>query len=314
MLRRALLFLSLASLACAAAAWPAGAARADCGLSGAFRVYSARIVYTGGGAGGMTEPTRELVLSGGRWQFGASAGSFRVAPIAASDWKRWGASPYGPTEKIVLSGWAGGSADGPIEGPLGAVDFLWVLYPVRPPLVSAPGIVELKFGHAVIPRSCPGSKQPAAGRARLTVTPAAVRAGATVHVVAGPFQPDEELSITDTYVLGGRKQTAGLLGGNADARGMLRFDHETLPEAPTGEHLLCVRGGNSGEVACGAFVVEAAAGGASKTTAHGAPGPGTAPAPAGPPTTTSPAAQAPAAGGGWQPPKVGSGYKAPGTG
>jgi len=102
----------------------------------------------------MPPTTRRLTLAGSSWQFGSSSGRFRVAPITNADWRRWGVQPYGPTRKVVFSGWSGGTGTGPIEGTGANVDFFWLIYPARPPVVGAPGVVSLKFGHAVVPRSC----------------------------------------------------------------------------------------------------------------------------------------------------------------
>jgi len=118
------------------------------GVAGQWRVYSARIYYDAGGGGhvskGLSSRTL-LVLPGGRWTFGSSSGTWSLGPIRASDWRRWGVSPYGPRRKIVLRGWNRSLADGPIEES-SRVDFLWVIYRVGPPLVGAPGTVWLKFG------------------------------------------------------------------------------------------------------------------------------------------------------------------------
>ena len=102
----------------------------------------------------MPSTTRRLTLSGGRWHFGTSSGRFRVAAITAADWTKWGIEAYGPTRKVVFSGWSGATATGPIEGTGAQVDFFWLMYPARPPVVRTAGVVSLKFGHAVVPRSC----------------------------------------------------------------------------------------------------------------------------------------------------------------
>lgn len=127
----------------------AGGALAGSGsVAGDWRVYSARIYYDVGGGGAVTKglSSRTLVVSpGGRWTFGTSSGKWVVRPIAASDWRRWGVSPYGPKRKIVLRGWAGSTADGPVEES-SRVDFLWAIYRAAPPLVGAPGTIWVKFG------------------------------------------------------------------------------------------------------------------------------------------------------------------------
>jgi hypothetical protein len=113
-----------------------------------WRVYSARIYYDEGGGGDLSNViTTQLELSdSGAWHFSSSSGAWYTAAITAEDWQRWGADPYGPTSKLVLSGWNGGTADGPVEESGGYVDFLWVIYRVEPPEVSAPGTVWMKFG------------------------------------------------------------------------------------------------------------------------------------------------------------------------
>ena len=155
MLKALVTLTGLAAAATLAAGAPARAAGAPCGLTGAFRIYSSALVYKSGGTGVAPPEYQRITLSGNAWQFGKSRGRFAVAPISAADWKRWGTRPYGPTTKIVLSGWNHGTADGPIETETHAVDFFWVIYSVGPPTISVPGTVELKFGHVVVPKSCP---------------------------------------------------------------------------------------------------------------------------------------------------------------
>ena len=67
---------------------------------------------------------------------GTSLGTYKVAPITATDCKHWCKQ---------------GTAVGPIEtervkGRL-YVDFLWVIYHEHPPIVQYPGTVWLKFSH-----------------------------------------------------------------------------------------------------------------------------------------------------------------------
>lgn len=118
-------------------------------LLGSWRVYSERIYYDIGGGGALGIPTtrRLELLSGGRWKFGDSEGKFTVPEITGEDWARWGVNSYGPSRKIILDGWNGATADGPIEETAGQVDFIWVIYHVEPPTVQNPGTVWLKFGH-----------------------------------------------------------------------------------------------------------------------------------------------------------------------
>lgn len=135
------------SLCAALSLGAAGEAAGPKDVVGSWRVYSATL-YLDSGGGGQNQPlsSRRLELrAGGSWQLGSSAGRWAVAPVKAADWKRWGVDPYGPKRKIVLSGWAGGRADGPIEEST-RVDFIWVIYRAKPPAVSAPGTVWLKFG------------------------------------------------------------------------------------------------------------------------------------------------------------------------
>ncbi len=115
-----------------------------------WRVLSARIFYDQGGGGSLsTTITTRLELSDdGTWTFGSSSGTWDVSGITAGDWARWGIDSYGPTQKVVLEGWNGGTADGPIEESGGQVDFIWVIYPESPPAISAPGTVWMKFGRA----------------------------------------------------------------------------------------------------------------------------------------------------------------------
>ena len=120
---------------------------------GSWRVYSERIYYDVGGAGALLSiasgnaPTQGLILSsGGKWEFGDSKGTWTVTEITDEDWSRWDVSPYGPTRKLVLDGWKGDTADGPVEEST-RVDFIWVIYHVEPPLVQNAGTIWMKFGH-----------------------------------------------------------------------------------------------------------------------------------------------------------------------
>lgn len=124
-------------------------ALADGGFEGLWRVFSSRIFYDIGGAGGMTGTTRTLELDGeGNWAFGSSHGKWSVQPISSGDWEKWGIEPYGPTKKIILEEWNGRGADGPVEESGGNTDFFWAIYPVEPPEVENAGTVQTKFGHA----------------------------------------------------------------------------------------------------------------------------------------------------------------------
>jgi hypothetical protein len=116
-------------------------------LIGSWRIYSSRIYYDVGG-GGTVDTTATQILelkASSKYDFGSSGGTWSVESFSPDDWKRWGIEPYGHTRKILLSGWNGGIADGPIEEST-RVDFIWVIYKVKPPIVSAPGTAWMKFG------------------------------------------------------------------------------------------------------------------------------------------------------------------------
>ncbi|OGV91026.1 MAG: hypothetical protein A3K19_25115 [Lentisphaerae bacterium RIFOXYB12_FULL_65_16] len=124
-------------------------------LVGRWRILSERLFYDKGGGGALLAATganaavtRLLELGEkGDWSFGGSKGKWSVSPATDEDWKRWGIGAYGPTRKLVLADWNGGTADGPIE-ETAQVDFLWVLYRVGPPAVQDPGTAHVKFSRA----------------------------------------------------------------------------------------------------------------------------------------------------------------------
>jgi hypothetical protein len=117
---------------------------------GNWRIFSARLYYDAGGGSDVGTPSSRLLTLavGGTWTYGPSTGTWTIQPIKSADWKRWKVSSYGPTRKVVVVGWSKGSADGPIEESHGRVDFMWLIYHVRRPVVSDPGILYLKFGRA----------------------------------------------------------------------------------------------------------------------------------------------------------------------
>ncbi len=136
-----LLVLSVLALGCASRSQ----ASPDPALAGSWRIYSEEISYDYGGSGTIAPAAWTLVLDpDGTWRFGQSNGTWSVANITSRDWNSWGMDPYGPTRKIVLSGWDGYSADGPIdESPSG--DSFWAIY--RPKDQDTfPGIVQMRFG------------------------------------------------------------------------------------------------------------------------------------------------------------------------
>lgn len=115
-----------------------------------WRVLSARIFYDEGGGGDISDTiTTHLELSqSGAWTFGSSSGGWTVSDITPDDWSRWEIDPYGPTRKIVLNGWNGAVADGPIEESGSVIDYIWVIYPEGPPTIQAAGTIWMKFGAA----------------------------------------------------------------------------------------------------------------------------------------------------------------------
>lgn len=117
-------------------------------VAGRWRVFSERIFYDQGGAGDTsTRGGRDLSLNSNcTWDDGGpTSGTWSVSGIPPSDWQRWQVSPYGPTRKITLNGWSGGIAEGPVEDDHGTVDFIWAIFHVAPPLVAAPGLVEVRY-------------------------------------------------------------------------------------------------------------------------------------------------------------------------
>jgi len=75
------------------------------------------------------------------WRYGNASGKWSTTTIVADDWKRWGIpAQTGLTQKLVLSDWAGGPADGPI----GAADITLVTR-VGPPDYAAPGTLSIIF-------------------------------------------------------------------------------------------------------------------------------------------------------------------------
>lgn len=131
------------------------AAAGRCGLTGEWQALSSTLVYDKGGSGVVPDSTRHLVLKGNRWVFGSSSGTFEVKPITARDWATWGIASYGPTTKMVLKGWQGGTGQGPIEMSQvfpDAVDFFWVIYRTKRP--ASAGTAQIKYGHFPTPTTC----------------------------------------------------------------------------------------------------------------------------------------------------------------
>lgn len=310
--------LLLAAGAAAAAGRAAAGGSSGCGLSGEFRPHYGSLHYDSGGTSVMPAGTRTLVLSGTRWQYGTSSGSWRTEPVAAADWGRWQGQPYGPTRKIVLTGWAGGTADGPIDERGAVVDGFWVVYRTRPP--AAPGLALLRFIRAAA-NGCQGAAAAttapvaAAGAAQVAVSPARLGAGGTVAVTARGFAPGERLILTEEYTSNGSARIADLTGGDADGRGTLAFTRPTYSFTTPGTHVLCAEGSDSGRKACGSYLVVAA--GATTTAAQAAT---TRPATTRPSgsgaaaTTSAGGPAAPKSDGGWTSPKSGGGWTPPKSG
>lgn len=129
-----------------------GVSGSNANLVGAWRVYSEKLFYDKGGSSylNLSMTTRNLELTVfGTWNFGDSSGAWSVEKITEEDWKEWGIDAYGPTKKLVLDGWSGSKATGPIEESEenDRINFFWVVYRAEPPTVHTPGTVFIKFGH-----------------------------------------------------------------------------------------------------------------------------------------------------------------------
>ncbi|AJF60800.1 MAG: hypothetical protein J4224_01350 [Candidatus Diapherotrites archaeon] len=119
-------------------------------LVGAWRVYSEVLYYDSGGMNYLETPTtlRLFLEPDLTWGYESSSGTWRIEQIQDSDWQNWGVTEYGPKYKIVLNGWNGSSADGPLDQSANGVDFVWIIYRAEPPVTSAPGQIQMKFGHS----------------------------------------------------------------------------------------------------------------------------------------------------------------------
>ena len=77
------------------------------------------------------------------WRYGAASGTWSTAAIRPEDWTRWAIpAQAGQTEKLVLEGWSGGRA----EGPLLDGTQLTLVTRVGPPDYPAPGTLSIIFG------------------------------------------------------------------------------------------------------------------------------------------------------------------------
>lgn len=121
-------------------------------LVGSWAACSSTIFYDAGGSGSAPPLGTLLTMNGdGTWNYGSSHGTWMSVDVQNADWTKWGISPYGNvTQRIVMSGWNGATADGPIEPSAtpGTIDFVWVVYHESPPAVPDAGTIWLKFGHA----------------------------------------------------------------------------------------------------------------------------------------------------------------------
>ncbi len=96
-----------------------------------------------------TKNTQILELyQDGTWTFSSSSGTWIVESIDAADWQKWGVDDYGPTRKMVLYGWNGDVADGPIEETAQEVDFFMVIYNVDLDAYAQPAQIQIKYGHS----------------------------------------------------------------------------------------------------------------------------------------------------------------------
>lgn len=137
--------LTLVAAGCSPATAANGSSSLPSNLQGTWQVGSSAFYYDAGGGGAYSGGTYALTLSANGWTYGSSSGSATTSPITSGDWARWNETAYGPTQKLTLDGWNGGTADGPIEAESnGTVDFVWVIYHVQSP---EPGSVWLKFEH-----------------------------------------------------------------------------------------------------------------------------------------------------------------------
>ncbi|HLC79052.1 MAG TPA: hypothetical protein VJG83_01355 [archaeon] len=118
-------------------------------LPGKWRAYSKYAYYDAGGSSAMeTSSIILLYLNADRsWIYGTGSGNWSVEEITASDWPRWGIEPYNAKYKITLQGWNGASADGPIDQTATGVNFLWAIYDADSQELTAPGQIQMKFGH-----------------------------------------------------------------------------------------------------------------------------------------------------------------------
>jgi hypothetical protein len=79
------------------------------------------------------------------WRYGTATGTYSTAPIQIADWARWSMpASAGQKRKLVLAGWPGGTADGPIEEN-GDPSVVWVISRVAPPDYPFAGTLSISF-------------------------------------------------------------------------------------------------------------------------------------------------------------------------
>ena len=124
------------------------AAQRPIGVAGTWHIVTARVDYDTGGDDFVAAPNSGpplLISPGGLWRYGKSHGTWSIAAIVRDDWQAWAAAPYGPTRKLVLHGWPGAAAEGPIEETGGRATYVWVIHHASKPTVPAPGQLHLKL-------------------------------------------------------------------------------------------------------------------------------------------------------------------------
>ncbi len=117
-------------------------------MAGEWAAYSKAIYDGSGNASYSDDILKEKLLlnADGSWSHGSSNGTWAIGEVQAGDWKAWNTVDYGPKRKLVLDGWNGAKAEGPIELLDGKPLFTWVIYDAAPPEAEKPGQVQLKFG------------------------------------------------------------------------------------------------------------------------------------------------------------------------
>lgn len=121
----------------------------DKAVAGEWRVLSAVVYFKNGKTSRdvkTTLPTRRLTVGAdGSWQFGSSNGTWGAASTEDTDWTKWEVKPYGPTRKLIVNNWAGGTSTGPIEESGNGIESFWVIYPYTSEGYGE-GTVWMKFG------------------------------------------------------------------------------------------------------------------------------------------------------------------------